>query len=83
MYCCAVLDAWSRKIVGWSVNKRATTAMVKVAIGMAIDQRQPARDALIHTDHGPQYTSWAFSHKSDLRGSCNRSERLAMRSTTR
>jgi len=63
LYCCAILDAWSRKVVGWSIDKRATTAMVNTAIAMAIKQRRPSRGALIHTDHGPQYTSWAFSQK--------------------
>lgn len=61
VYCCAVLDAWSRRIVGWSVDKRATTAMVNTALAMAIEHRGAC--ALIHTDHGPQFTSWAFSQK--------------------
>ncbi len=61
LYCCAILDAWSRKVVGWSIDKQANTAMVNTAIAMAINQRCPANGALIHTDHGPQYTSWAFS----------------------
>lgn len=63
LYCCVVLDAWSRKVVGWSIDKRATTAMVNTAIAMAINQRRPNSGVLIHTDHGPQYTSWAFSQK--------------------
>lgn len=37
LYCCAVLDAWSRKIVGWSLGRRPTAAMVNAALGMAID----------------------------------------------
>ena len=59
VYCCAVLDAWSRRIVGWSVDRRATSAMVNAALGMAVEQR--GHGALIHTDHGPQFTSWTFS----------------------
>lgn len=61
VYCCAVLDAWSRRIVGWSIDKRATTAMVNSALAMAIDHR--GTGDLIHTDHGPQFTSWTFSQK--------------------
>ena len=70
IYCCAVLDAWSRKVVGWSIDKRATTAMVNTAIAMAIRQRAPAKGALIHTDHGPQFTSWTFSQtvRASVRG---------------
>jgi putative transposase len=59
VFCCAVLDAWSRRIVGWSVDRRATSAMVNAALGMAVEQR--GQGALIHTDHGPQFTSWTFS----------------------
>jgi transposase InsO family protein/transposase-like protein len=61
IFCCAVLDAWSRRIVGWSVDTRATTAMVNSALSMAIEKRGDAE--LIHTDHGPQFTSWTFSQK--------------------
>ncbi len=39
VFCCAVLDAWSRRVVGWSVDRRATTAMVNTTLGMAIEQR--------------------------------------------
>ena len=66
VFCCAVLDAWSRRIVGWSVDQRPTTAMVNTALGMAIDRR--GRGALIHTDHGPQFTSWTFSQKVKASG---------------
>jgi putative transposase len=63
LYCCVVLDAWSRKIVGWSIDRRPTAAMVNAALGMAIDQRQPRQGALIHSDHGSQFTSWTFSQR--------------------
>ena len=63
LYCCVVLDAFSRRVVGWSVDRRATTAMADTALAMAIDNRATTTEALIHTDHGPQYTSWTFSQK--------------------
>lgn len=63
VYCCAVLDAWSRKVVGWSIDRRPTAAMVNSALGMAITTRKPAGGSVLHSDHGPQYTSWAFSQK--------------------
>jgi putative transposase len=63
LYCCAVLDAWSRKIVGWSIDRRPTAAMVNAALGMAIEQRQPRKGTLVHSDHGSQYTSWTFSQR--------------------
>ena len=63
VYCCVVLDAWSRKVVGWSIDRQPTAAMVNAALGMAIDQRQPTNGALVHSDHGSQYTSWTFSQR--------------------
>jgi putative transposase len=63
VYCCCVLDAWSRKVVGWSIDRRLTAAMVNAALGMAIDARRPAEGALVHSDHGTQFTSWTFSQR--------------------
>lgn len=63
VFCCAVIDAWSRRIVGWSLDRRATTAMVNAAIAMAVESRQPHGGTLIYSDHGPQYTAWAFSQQ--------------------
>ncbi len=63
LYCCVVLDAWSRRVVGWSLDRRPTAAMVNAALGMAIDGRRPDHGTLIHSDHGSQYTSWTFSQR--------------------
>jgi transposase InsO family protein len=60
LYCCAVLDAWSRRVVGWSIDRRPTAAMVNAALGMAIAARKPARGSL-GTATTAQYTSWTFS----------------------
>jgi putative transposase len=40
VYCAVVLDAWSRRVIGWSIDGRPTTALVTNALGMAIDQGQ-------------------------------------------
>ena len=56
-----VLDAWSRKIVGWSIDARPTAAMVNSALAMAIAARKPETGMVVHADHGSQFTSWAFS----------------------
>jgi transposase InsO family protein len=68
LYCCVVLDAWSRRIVGWSIDRRPTAAMVHAALGMAIEQRQPRHGALIHSDHSSQFTSWTFSQRVHAAG---------------
>ena len=47
----AALDAWSRKVVGWSIDRRATSAMVTSALSMAIASRRLAPDAVVHSDH--------------------------------
>jgi transposase InsO family protein len=82
LYCCAVLDAWSRKIVGRSIDRRPTAAMVNAALGMAIEQRRPRKGTLVHSDHGSQYT-WTFSQRVAAPVSPIRSAPSAMRTTTR
>ena len=58
VYCAVVLDAWSRRIIGWSIDSSPTTALVINALGMAIDQRRPSESTVIHSDQGTQFTSW-------------------------
>jgi putative transposase len=52
VYCAVVLDAWSRRVVGWSIDSTPSTALVTNALGMAIDQRRPRGATIIHSDHG-------------------------------
>ena len=54
VYCAVVLDAWSRRVVGWSIDSRPSTALVTNALGMAIEQRRPHGDTVIHSDQGTQ-----------------------------
>jgi putative transposase len=55
VYCAVVLDAWSRRVVGWSIDSSPSAALATNALGMAIDQRQPAHAAtVIHSDQGTQ-----------------------------
>ncbi len=59
LYLAVVLDAWSRKIVGWSMANHLRTELVLDALEMAVGQRQPG-DVIHHSDQGSQYTSLAF-----------------------
>ena len=59
LYLAVVLDAWSRKIVGWSMANHLRTELVLDALEMAIGQRRPG-DVIHHSDQGSQYTSLAF-----------------------
>jgi putative transposase len=59
IYLAVVLDAWSRRIVGWSMANHLRTGLVLDALEMAIGQRRPD-DVIHHSDQGSQYTSLAF-----------------------
>ncbi len=60
VYACVVLDVLSRKAVGWSIDGRPETSLVNSALFMAHFTRQPNPGRIIHTDHGPQFTTWAI-----------------------
>jgi putative transposase len=59
LYLAAVMDIWSRKIVGWHLASHMGTELVTTALKMAINQRKPAK-VVHHSDQGSQYTSIAF-----------------------
>jgi putative transposase len=59
LYLAVVLDAWSRRIVGWAMATHLRTELVLEALNMALTQRRPA-DVIHHSDQGCQYTSIAF-----------------------
>ena len=64
VYCAAVLDVYSRRIVGWSVADHLRTELVVDALEMARWRRQPTRgETVVHSDRGSQYTSWAFGRR--------------------
>jgi putative transposase len=63
LYLAVVLDAWSRRIVGWSMANHLRTELVLDALQMAIGQRRPAAEVIHHSDQGSQYTSLAFGNR--------------------
>lgn len=62
LYLAVVLDAWSRRVVGWAMATHLRTELVLQALQMAIQQRHP-QDVIHHSDHGGQYTSLAFGRR--------------------
>ena len=62
LYLAVVLDAWSRKVVGWSMANHLRAELVLNALEMAVGQRQP-REVIHHSDQGSQYTSLAFGNR--------------------
>jgi putative transposase len=59
LYLAVVLDAFSRRIVGWAMEAHLRTELVLKALNMALAQRRPA-GVIHHSDQGTQYTSIAF-----------------------
>jgi putative transposase len=62
LYLAVVLDAWSRKIVGWAMANHLKAELVLSALDMAVGQRRP-KDVIHHSDQGSQYTSLAFGSR--------------------
>ena len=61
VFCCVVLDAYSRKAVGWSIDRIADAALVNSALNMAAATRPTTAETIIHVDHDAQFISWAFT----------------------
>ena len=62
LFLAVVLDAWSRKIVGWSMANHLRADLVIDALEMAVGQRRPG-EVIHHSDQGSQYTSLAFGRR--------------------
>ena len=57
LYLAAILDLYSRKIVGWAMSERIDTVLVLKALAMALLHRSPPANLLFHSDRGVQYAS--------------------------
>ena len=62
LFLAVVLDAWSRRVVGWAMATHLRTQLVLDALAMAIWQRRP-KSVIHHSDQGSQYTSLAFGKR--------------------
>jgi len=63
LYLAVVLDLYSRAIVGWSMSDRINGQLVLDALDMAITQRRPNKQVLVHSDQGSQYTALKYRDK--------------------
>ena len=79
-YLAVVIDLYTRRVVGWSMQSRQTTDVVLQALLMAVWRRKPKNRVLIHSDQGSQFTSmdWAsflkhhnLEHSMSRRGNCH------------
>ena len=62
LYLSVVLDAYSRRIVGWAMETHLRTELVLAALQMAVQQRRP-ENVIHHSDQGSQYTAFAFGQR--------------------
>src|SRR5881628_3603805 len=62
LYLAVVVDAWSRRVIGWAMESHLRTELVVAALDMAVAQRRPSQ-VIHHSDQGCQYTSLAFGRR--------------------
>jgi putative transposase len=62
VYLAVVIDAWSRRVVGWSIADHLRSELVVDALDMACLRRDP-QSTIVHSDHGTQYCSWVFGQR--------------------
>lgn len=75
VYLAVILDAWSRKVVGWALSQRIDTELTLAALRSAITTRHPAPGCIHHSDRGVQYAAYAYRElltEHRLRGSMSR-----------
>jgi putative transposase len=60
LYLTAVLDVYSRRVVGWSMHESWDAVFAVRALEMAITQRRPTAGLIVHSDRGTQFASAAF-----------------------
>jgi putative transposase len=76
LYLAAVMDLYSRRIVGWSMSDQIDTALVASAMNMAIFHRRPGGGLVHHSDRGVQYASGDYQQKlKDLDIVCSMSRK--------
>jgi putative transposase len=75
LFLAGVLDAYSRKIVGWSMSEHHDAELVKAALHMALLQRQPGAGLVHHSDRGSEYASTSYQtllHENNMQVSMSK-----------
>ncbi|MGH3090261.1 MAG: IS3 family transposase [Rubrobacteraceae bacterium] len=68
LFLAAVIDCWSRRLIGWSMRDDLRSELVLDALGMAVTRRRPQAGVIHHSDRGSQYTSLAFGKTLEQAG---------------
>ena len=61
VYVSVVLDAFSRRVIGWALGRTLAAELALAALGMALRERQPGPGLVHHSDRGVQYASVAYT----------------------
>ncbi len=61
VYLAVLLDAFSRRVIGWALGRTLEAELALSALRMALRQRQPAPGLVHHSDRGVQYASYAYT----------------------
>jgi len=79
LYLSVVLDLYSRKVIGWAIDKKRTTDLTLASLNMALDQRKVEPGLIFHSDKGAEYAAHIFQNRlrsAGIRPSMNRSKTL-------
>jgi transposase InsO family protein len=78
-YMATVMDRYSRRIIGWALGKKRTTALTRRALKKAMEKRRPSAPPIFHSDRGTEFLSGVFKRYLDEAGvtqSVNRPRRM-------
>ncbi len=82
VYLAAILDAWSRRVVGYAIGRSVDARLTVAALKSAIRTRQPPPGCVHHSDRGSQYASEAYRGLLTEHGLVGSMSRRATRTTT-
>ncbi len=62
LYLATIIDLYSRMVVGWSMSSSINKQLVMDSLLMAVNKRKPAKNLLLHSDQGSQYTLQGYQY---------------------
>ena len=68
VYLAAILDAWSRRVVGYAIGRRVDARLALAALRAAIESRQPLEGCIHHSDRGSQYAAENYPAELEAHG---------------
>jgi putative transposase len=68
LYLAAIVDLFSRRVVGWAAAEHMRTELVVEALEKAVRHRQPAEELTFHSDRGSQYAAQEYRHRLEAHG---------------